>query len=217
MLMLVLACNRDKSQENPVVSNTTGTNSSLVTQVNDAFLAVNITGGTETEPFSLINDGLPDEYQFEENALAGNGPATGTKDSIGAGGNGDPALRMRACLSKLNLTDDQKAAIKEANMTYSKCKGSTIARYMKMVNEIKIRFNNQRMALLAKMKSHEITKDQFARQMKELQGQFASAVRDLKQTEAGILKGCFEQFMSTIKSTLTDEQWAAFIACYGKV
>lgn len=163
---------------------------------------VNITGGSETESFSSLNDGLPEAYTLEE------------VDMDNAGYKRADDKRFFACLKKLDLTDTQNMRIRKVLKGYEACKAMDIQRHREAYNKLIIRIESTRKEYISQLKNGKITKAQFEEKMKALRADYEKSMRAIKESFAKNLKGCYDKYMRGIKEILTERQWKAFADCY---
>ena len=176
----------------------TGSNdiTSLTDQAQADFLGTTITGGTETEEFALVNDGLPDTYCMDGSSM---------DESSAANPANDHGKNFRGALHKLNLTDDQKAQIKTALAAFTDCRKASVERYRMALKELMTRYESKRKELMTSMKDGSITKDEFMAKMKEMKSAMMTELRALKEKEGSVMKGCYKEFLETLKTILGDQ------------
>lgn len=210
LVLAVTGCRKcdpnDDRPEKTLNSSYMTSTADLADESDAEFQEVSLTGGTEESAFNISESGLPEMYRLEENSL----------NLRGIPNPADSNLRMRACLRKLNLTAGQLDTIKHISAGFAGCKREHMQRYMKTLGDILHKADAQRKENIALLRDGTITREQFENRMKELRRHIMGAVKEIKQKEAAAMRACTEKFLKAMKATLTEEQWRAFIACYGK-
>jgi hypothetical protein len=207
MSIIFIGCSRNEEVK-PANTEGTATEMSapeievLATVADDAFINMEANGGTETEGFSLENDGLPDAYQVTES----------TADEI-AKRDGN-ARRLKACLSKLELSSEQVAKLRRTFKAYDECKSSIIKRHSAALRELLAKFNARHDELVKALRNGRITKQQFEEKMKALRVEFHRAKAHLAEKARTALKSCYTHMLRSMHSILTERQWKAFVNCY---
>lgn len=210
LVLAVTGCRKcdpnDDRPEKTLNSSYMTSSSDLAAESDEEFQVVNLIGGTEAAAFNISESGLPEMYRLEENSL----------NLRGIPNQADSNLRIRACLHKLNLTAGQLDTIKHIAANFASCKREHMQRYMKALGDILHKAEAQRHENLRLLKSDSITREQFELRMKELRRHLMGAVKEIKHKEAAAMRACTEKFLQAMRATLTDAQWRAFKACYGR-
>lgn len=174
----------------------------ITNDVDVAYNSAEISGGTETEQFAAVNDGLPEPYTLEEVDMDNAGYKRGIEK------------RFFTCLKKLSLSDEQVAKLRLKLRAYEECKAADIKKHREAVAALNERTENSRKELLAQLKNGKITKAQFEAKMKELRTKYENSLKEIKASYAKTLRACYERFIGAVKEILTEKQWRAFIDCY---
>ncbi len=174
----------------------------ITNDVDVAYNSADVIGGSETEQFAAVNDGLPEAYTLEE------------VDMDDAGFKRKKEKRFFTCLKKLNLSDEQAAKLRLKLRAYEECKAADVKKHREAVAALNLRTENARKELLAQLKNGKITKAQFEVKMKELRTKYENSLKEIKAAYAKTLRACYERFLGAVKEILTEKQWRAFIDCY---
>ncbi len=204
--ILLTACSKTEQQPAPGTDSHIESSSSEITVLTDVadneFMNMEVSDGNETEGFMVENDGLPDAYQVSES----------TADEVGK--RDDRAKRFKACLVKLQLSQEQIAKMRRIFKAYEDCKGSIIARHALAVKELLAKFNARHEELLKALKSGRINKQQFEEKMKAMRIEFNRTTAAFAEKARAALKDCYMHMLRGMHGVLTDRQWKAFVNCY---
>lgn len=189
--------------ETAQVATTNDVNLTVIADQADAdYLAIDINGGDENAAFTLLNDGLTDEYLLEATSF----------DKLGKTENN----KLIKCLKSVDLSSDQIAKIRRALAAYEDCKAASIKKHRGAYGELKDKVEAARKDLVKQYRNDEITKEEFQKGMKSLRERFNNALKNIKESYAKSLRVCFEKFLGHLKEILTERQWKAFLHCYKK-
>lgn len=178
----------------------------LSDQTDDEFENSELMGGTETEGFYLDNDGIPDAYQITES----------TADEILSNKRAGEARRFVACMKDLNLSNEQIAQLRKAFKIYQDCHSNIILRHRLAMKTLLNKYNEKHAELVKALRNGRITKEQFAKKVKELRQAFMKERHEINSKVRAALKDCYSHLLKNIHRILTERQWKAFVNCYRK-
>lgn len=208
-------CEPTAMQNNNATTQNADDYSSIMSSANDEFINITVSGGTETESFYVVNDGLPEIYLLDENSLE---KTIGTKDTKDTKGVGSTATKrsFQECLMTLGLNKEQTAQVKRNLQAYEKCKVEVLVRHRNALKELIMKAELSRLELIKKVKNNVITRAQYNEAMKSLHTRVNNEIKALVVSEAKAMNDCLNAFLATLKTTLTARQMEAFIKCYGR-
>ncbi len=176
----------------------------LALQADEAFINTDIIGGSETEEFSLSNDGIPDQYMVSES----------TADEINTTKRDGNARRMRACLKELELSGEQIAKIRIIFRNYEDCNKYVIGRHRNAMQELTVKMNDKLKLLVKAFRDGRITKEEFEAKVKSLRAEFQTLKNALAEKSRSALKECYTRLLRGLNQVMTERQWKAFVNCY---
>jgi Spy/CpxP family protein refolding chaperone len=203
--LVFTGCRKEKlfNTSDPAATvNNSETNSEVDILVNESsilYLETTINEGSESIPFSAVNDGLIEDYMA----------TTAGFDASNADHNS-----LVRCLKSLNLSEDQIAKLRRAFAAFEDCKAADIKKHRAAYEALKAKVEAARQDLVKKLRNNEITKAEFEKAMKSLRQRFQHALAEIKRSFAKDLKECHRKFLAHIKEILTERQWAAFVKCH---
>jgi Spy/CpxP family protein refolding chaperone len=135
--------------------------------------------------------------------------------------NDDPFYPMRPIkfmtplgriLKELNLTDEQKAQIREFFNAYHDCVKSAMTALRESEKQILDQANQARRQVMEQLKSGAIDRQTAMEQLRQINQRTREALinNPVRQQTLEQLKNCWDTLISNIKSVLTDEQNALF-------
>ena len=130
-----------------------------------------------------------------------------------------PMFKFREIFQRLNLTDDQKTEIRAIIAAHIDCEKAARLAFYEKISGIIQGANDQRKVILEALKNGEIDRKTAGQQLRDLN----KATRDAIAASGAIeelraaLKNCNETMVASLKSTLTDEQFAKFIKWFQRM
>ena len=169
----------------------------VVENIIDQFLAVEISGGDENQPFSS-------DLGNEENP---NGRIS-LDDTEEKG-----SKAMVSCLHELNLDQTQLQEIRRLFFGFENCQSNVVKEYRHKIRQLISKMEEIRKELLGQVRSGEITPDEFRNKMEELKNRKKLVIQELRAEHAEDLKPCIRGFVSKLAISLGRENWTAFREC----
>lgn len=120
-----------------------------------------------------------------------------------------PGFELREILGKLNLTEDQRTKIGQYIADYHDCVKSIMLASEQERREIIEKARLERQRIMEQVRNGEITREEAALAMQQLNERVKNALNGLVDREA--LCNCYKAFLRNIFNVLDDEQKATFL------
>ena len=120
------------------------------------------------------------------------------------------------CVRAAKLDSTQKRAVVKALKAYEECKGAAMKRARAIYANLKLQYRDSVENLMKDLKAGNISKADFAAGMHRLRVEFRKDLMDMHIREKLNIafRNCYRDFLATLKSIMTADQWAAFVKCH---
>jgi hypothetical protein len=169
----------------------------VVEVIVNQFMSVEISGGSENEPFSS------DAGSYENpNARISLDEA----EEIGS-------KAMISCLMGLGLDQTQMQEIRRLFFGFENCQSNVMKEYRGEIRQLITKMEEVRKNLLDQVRNGELRPDEFRSKMEELRKRYQLVILELRAKHAEDLKPCIRGFVARLPIVLGRENWTAFREC----
>ena len=170
-----------------------------VEQANQDYRTSEVSGGDEQTPFSVINEGLIDEYLAREGDL---------EYSERSAGN-----RLTGCLRSLNLSDEQISQVRRTLKGLETRNEKIIQRHRDAFAALNAGMEARRNNLNRQLANGQLDREEFRTRMTYLRNQYQKALLRIKESNAGEFSRSHRLLMQHLQKILNERQWNAFTSC----
>jgi len=194
MIFLAVSCNREEAE---IVTQPNA--DALEEYANEQYLKAEIVGGDEQSPFYVYNDGLIDEYTASDANLNARSMEAPNK--------------LVNCLLNVNLTEEQRANVRRALVSYQKRNQQLIQQHREAVAELNQAMQQRRLYLMRLFRSGEIDRAEFHKRMSDLREKYTQTLKNIKQEHAFNFRRSYRFMLNNLLEILDDAQWNRFVTC----
>ena len=170
-----------------------------VEQANQDYRASEVSGGDEQSPFSVINEGLIDEYLAVESDLDNSEKSAKN--------------RLTGCLRSLNLSDEQISQVRRALKALEIRNEKIIQRHRDAFTALNAGMEARRNNLNRQLAGGQIDREEYSNRITYLRDQYQKALSRIKESNAGEFSRSHRLLMQHFQKILNERQWNAFTSC----
>lgn len=193
-IFMLVSCSKEKTDE-PNIKNL----EAIVEKANQDYMATEVGEGDEQNAFSVVGEGLIEEYLTKEDDLTNNEAFRHNK--------------LIRCLRSVSPGDEQIPQIRAALRAFEHRNARIIQKHREAFHQLKQRIENQRNELIRQLQNGEIDRPEFRRKMAQLRQQFHNGVQRIKESNAAAFSRSYRMLMQQLNNILDDGQWEAFTDC----
>lgn len=193
-IFILVSCSKEKTDE-PNIKNL----EAIVEKANQDYMATEVGEGDEQNTFSVVGEGLIEEYLTKEDDLTNNESIRHNK--------------LIRCLRSVNPDEAQIPQIRAALRAFEHRNARIIQKHREAFHQLKQRIENQRNELIRQLQNGEIDRPEFRRKMAQLRHQFHNGVQRIKESNAAAFSRSYRMLMQQLNNILDDGQWEAFTDC----
>ncbi len=165
----------------------------------DAFNQMEVQGGTESIALFMDNEGIPSFLEMDPfNASDFKGKKEGPCNLSG----------------KNELTQKQRAGLKQAWEAYQGCKASYTDKQKALYRAIRAKLEKQRTVLKRQLDAKKITPKEFAERMAKLRQQFKEQMKERGDAHRKGMNACYFGYLQHVQKILNKQQYAIWIRCH---
>ncbi|GHB29301.1 hypothetical protein [Mongoliitalea lutea] len=170
----------------------------LIESLHNTFFQFNLLGGTESEDFSVENDGMHGIYglsRSDSDILEGND------------------LILFSCIRSINLSLSQLVRVRTATNNFSECRNANSQNYRIAIRTIINNLSDERRSVLDLYLNGKIDLEELENRLVKLHEIGKSQIIDEKLKNSINLRECLSTYIENIERIMNQSQWLSFELC----